>query len=480
MKSRRLIVPGLVVTALASLGCGSSHSSSPPNKPPVLTSIPNQTVTEGATTTISLNNYISDPEGDPFTVNLLQGPGMISSTSTATTTLHTYSYQDAVDQDITNNQYAVQLEISDGNQNGKVNGMFTVTQIDTIPQQLATQKQLLTSGLEALVLDNFGWSEGAYRRSQTAITIDTQGSPIVFYEDSSSGSYGGRLVSAFVLQNTWIKKKISRGSYLSAATDRNNITHLTYDNDSNYSGGEELFYAWLSNNQWNRRLLNDSGSVGLDNDLTIDANNNVHISYFDWFGNMVEYATNASGSWVLMKDLDQAGWDQTSIAITNQTTPNIVYARPNSTLVHLQQQSTGNWSSSIISQGSNPVVRSDAQSNLHVVFARGNLQHAIQNSNNTWSITPISNTSHDLHQQLSMRIDSRDNSMHVLHIQRGALHYTTNFKGNWQTFPVESQYAYENPDLAIDQQGTLHVSAMRRAGNQIQYITFPPSFFTGN
>lgn len=50
------------------------------NKPPIVLSIPNQITKVGKATTIDLSLYVMDPDGDPITIQKVQGPGVILGT----------------------------------------------------------------------------------------------------------------------------------------------------------------------------------------------------------------------------------------------------------------------------------------------------------------------------------------------------------------------------------------------------------------
>ena len=52
--------------------------------------------------------------------------------------------------------------------------------------------------------------------------------------------------------------------------------------------------------------LDSSGNTGFDNSLSIDSDNNLHISYYDATNENLRYATNKSGTWVY-SSIDQIG-----------------------------------------------------------------------------------------------------------------------------------------------------------------------------
>ena len=113
-----------------------------PNNPPLFSSIPDQSVSEGDTLELNLLNYATDPDGDALTFILISGPGTVMGSS------YRYSpdYDDA-------GTYLVKVEVNDGRE-GTAQDSFIVTVKDTnrapeisIPDQNVNEGESLTLNL---------------------------------------------------------------------------------------------------------------------------------------------------------------------------------------------------------------------------------------------------------------------------------------------------------------------------------------------
>lgn len=74
--------------------------------------------------------------------------------------------------------------------------------------------------------------------------------------------------------------------------------HITYNNE-NYGG--DLRYITNKSGSWVRIII-DKGGPGIDNSITLDSSDKVHISYYTMYHkkdfSAIMYVTNAKGSWV--------------------------------------------------------------------------------------------------------------------------------------------------------------------------------------
>lgn len=92
-----------------------------PNRDPVIQNIPDQTVQEGQQFALNLENYVSDEDNDPLTIELLSGPGSIDN--------KVYQHDDPLDTGKENDEYTVMFKVTDGN-GGLSIGTFKLTQQD--------------------------------------------------------------------------------------------------------------------------------------------------------------------------------------------------------------------------------------------------------------------------------------------------------------------------------------------------------------
>ena len=75
------------------------------------------------------------------------------------------------------------------------------------------------------------------------------------------------------------------------AVDGSNNPHIVY-------GGDHLYYAYYDGIVWHYETVDTSSGVGEYASLVLDAEEKVHISYFDSYNYDLKYATNKSGAWV--------------------------------------------------------------------------------------------------------------------------------------------------------------------------------------
>jgi len=332
------------------LGSCDSSSLGLSNRPPTFSQITSQTVNEGKL--LSVYFIVSDPDEDPLTVSLTQGPGTL-------VTRAKYDYQDTVDTDIVNNQYLVELTVTDNKPGGTVTTTFQITQQDWLPEKRTGRKILLTSGLETIVLDRFGNSNGLaphnnnHRSNQTAIAVDNQGKPLIAYLNVPHNT----LVSIEPFQNVWVKSLIvfDVSGYLSLQFDSANIAHLAYENAG-------LHYAQYQNNMWTTTNIDPGFSTGNENELTLDINGNVHISYLNptfvtSLEHAVRYATNKTGSWIYT-EIAPAARHQTSIVTDQNNIPHIAYVDTNMLVNHATLHN-GQWQITPLQTGTSPVIRKD-------------------------------------------------------------------------------------------------------------------------
>ena len=104
------------------------------------------------------------------------------------------------------------------------------------------------------------------------------------------------------------------GRYPSLAVDANDKLHISYYNDTDAA----LKYATDASGSWVTSDRAEEGNVGVNTSLAVDSNDKAHIIYSDEIDFNLHYATNASGSWTILPDILSAPvYDRPSIAIDN-------------------------------------------------------------------------------------------------------------------------------------------------------------------
>ncbi|GEM_PF-3031815 len=142
----------LLAGALAlNFGCGDTRIT--PNNPPVIKQIGDETVREGRSIELYLDYNISDKDGDPLTVTLVNSRGKIVN--------NIFQYNDPADDNYTDDVYAINFLVSDGK--AETAGSFNLVQIDNkpplisyIPDQTAKESEHFTLNLEDYISDEDG------------------------------------------------------------------------------------------------------------------------------------------------------------------------------------------------------------------------------------------------------------------------------------------------------------------------------------
>ena len=191
-----------------------------------------------------------------------------------------------------------------------------------------------------------------------------------------------------------------------------------------------LLYKW--NGAWTESTLDSSVDTDVAS-VAIDRQGALHIGYVDKDNAKLKYATNATGSWVI-ETLGDAATDQSAhTAISVHSVTNAVHimavngSNSNAGVKHYTNE-TGTWLDSTISdpledEGYGVKADLDFDGNLHVVFRR--------------EANSVGNPAYD-HLILASRIN-----------------------GVWQNQTITECASIgwaNNPDMAIDSQGQIHVA----------------------
>ena len=185
-----------------------------------------------------------------------------------------------------------------------------------------------------------------------------------------------------------------------------------------------LLYRW--GGSWTETIIDNGTDTGHYPSVVIDRNGALHISYIDDDNDVLRYATNVSGSWVLTT-LGNSTYDNDD-------------GRGTAIVVH-------------------PIT--DA---VHIVTTiNDNTYRDLQyhtNEDGSWENTTITNTLWDEGHDPSMAMDG-DGNLHVAYYcDNGCsdLRLSSRIDGVWQNETVDSTGNTGNsPDIAIDSQGTIHI-----------------------
>ncbi|MBI5057657.1 MAG: hypothetical protein HZB61_13670 [Nitrospirae bacterium] len=145
---------------------------------------------------------------------------------------------------------------------------------------------------------------------------------------------------------SWTTTNIEATGYDGAiAIDSSNNVHIAYEKDD----GNILRYATNASGSFVISTIDSSGNGEWDISIAVDSNNKVHVSYYDFFNKDLKYATDASGSWIISV-LDGVGdvGRYTSIAIDSNNKVHISYYDVTNGDLKYATNASGSWVTSKI------------------------------------------------------------------------------------------------------------------------------------
>ncbi len=221
------------------------------------------------------------------------------------------------------------------------------------------------------------------------------------------------------------------------------------------------------------RLTVDSvDDVGLYSAMVIDANDALHVSYYDATNADLKYATNASGTWVAVT-VDSVGdtGRSTDIFVDPLGFVHICYQDYTNRDIRYATNTSGSWANELVEDTGDPGYRDtsigiDSTGAAWISFY-GEIDRDLQVANNaggSW-VTELADDTDWPGQYSSLAIDSAD-KVHISHKDWGAptsLEYTTNASGAWVTQTVDNAVGSPGSysSLALDHQGKVHISYLR-------------------
>lgn len=239
---------------------------------------------------------------------------------------------------------------------------------------------------------------------------------------------------------------------------------------------------------WTISFIDEAtNNMGEDNDITIDSNNNLHISYKDYSGdNTLKYAFNITGTWVtatIDSNLNNDTGRYNSIDVDPNNKLHISYyeenvAPPNA--LKYATNVTGTWVTSTIDNSADEIgeyisiaVTGTGITNVHISYidsTNADLKYAT-NITGSWVITPLDTA--NIYYDTSIAIDS-NNKVHISYYDAGNddLKYATNVTGSWVTSTIDDVGVVgEWTSIAIDFNNKVHISYSQLGTNFLKYIT---------
>ncbi len=272
------------------------------------------------------------------------------------------------------------------------------------------------------------------------------------------------------------------GRFTSVAVDSGNRAHISYYDSTR----DVLKYATNAGGEWILSTVDSDGDVGRSTSIAIDSADKAHISYYDSTDFDLKYATNAGGTWSVTEvdNADNVGLS-TSIAIDSGGWIHISYY--DSTHFDLKYATNigGDWVSSTIDEyadvGGSTSIAVDSTDTVHISYGNitsGQLKYAT-NAGGDWVLSTVDSEA-DVSYGTSIAIDSAD-KVHISYFDTlcGDLKYATNVGGDWLLSTIDGYDDEEEEDkdvglyssIAIDQAGSIHISYHDEAALDLKYAT---------
>ena len=282
----------------------------------------------------------------------------------------------------------------------------------------------------------------------TSIAIDSNDNiHISYYKNANGGELtyttcSSSCSSAF----SWTSTVVDNGqSFLDQqiTIDANNALHISYYDGSNY----DLKYAKCSSScsstsSWTTLLIDSDGQVGSGNSLAVDSNNNPHISYYDFINQNLKYATCSSSCELI------SSWTNTTL------------------------DTTGN-------SGSDTSIAIDSNDNIHIAYTGqfvinvNSLKYATDESG-SWLYSTIETGTPSMSSGIenSIAIDSNDNIHISYYNSANGLNYATDYTGTWviSTLDTPRFSSTRYTDIAIDSGDNIHISYSATGVLEVRYV----------
>ena len=279
------------------------------------------------------------------------------------------------------------------------------------------------------------------------------------------------------------------GGFSSIVVDSSDKVHISYyDWDSWY-----LKYATNASGSWVVNTIDTSADVGMFSSIAIDsvsAGENLHISYYDYDDGSIKYVTGAVGAWGTPIAFDNIGaglsLDTTliSIQIDSNDKVHIVYYDDDTADLKYTNDVSGTLAVNVTTIesdgyiGTDVSVALDSSNNIHVGYydsSNNNLKYATclgiddctQSSN--WSTEAVDSTADGDYSSIAVESDG---TVHISYhdITTDSLKYSTGTSGSFTTETVDGTARVgEYSSIAVESDGTVHISYYDFDNGDIKY-----------
>ncbi|MBN2894322.1 MAG: hypothetical protein JXK05_00320 [Campylobacterales bacterium] len=317
----------------------------------------------------------------------------------------------------------------------------------------------------------------------SALALDgTNKAHIVFFKDTTTyetlgyayqyDAYGGPLWATVTLD----QQSIVSGRKIKIAVDAQDFLHLLYYNQDIH----QLKYANNRTGTWEEVIVS-FGSCDSDNSLALDGNGYAHIAYDDESMEALYYiSNNDSGSWHRHQVASGAGspWYSNDIAVDSLGVPHISFFDSEANeLKHAIYAIGVVYVEPFIdtAAGALNAIAIDGNDGIHISYASGTLpntrlKYAVK-TESTWSknffdLTPGAGLYTDI-------VARNDGKVHIVYgVLSGDLigiRYQSNASGEWLTQTIHTDGW--NPGIAMDRQNKLHVAYGDDSEKRAMYAT---------
>lgn len=249
--------------------------------------------------------------------------------------------------------------------------------------------------------------------------------------------------------------------------DSNNNPHICYWKQSSNPSEQQLKYSYKSNGNWNSEVVDDSSHSGAGCSISLDSNNNPHISYQSGdSGLSLYYAYKDSSGWII-EEVDEYGVSSyTSIDLDSYNNPHIAfYDCVEEGLCYASKQNN-EWTVEIVDfiddgdgVGLYPSIKLDYNNKPHISYydsVNNNLKYALKNSG-SWNIENVD--TNDCGQFTSISVDSNNNP-HISYRKSSILKYAYKNSCNWNVEVVDDSYnqpVISPTSITIDSNDNPHI-----------------------
>jgi len=208
-----------------------------------------------------------------------------------------------------------------------------------------------------------------------SMALDSSGKVHISYTGCCLDEGGFSIKYATNTSNSWVTEKLDFYEYIGGGT-----TSLTLDSDDNvhisYIVPSNLVYAINASGSWTKEKLPYDQFGGGNISLVLDSENKAHIGYIDYEYFDLKYTTNASGSWIV-ETVDDYSLENTRISTALDSHEHTHISYISGEIVHVATNASGKWVNETLEAGvrqvraweSSTSLALDSANNVHISYA---------------------------------------------------------------------------------------------------------------